>query len=675
MNLETLNNSQRKAVTFENKHLLVLAGAGTGKTKTIVARAAYLISQGTMPDKIQILTFTKRAASEIVSRVKNNLNDNEASNLNGSTFHSWCNQLISNFPNLFGTNSFTVIDQDDQLSIMKLVCGKNHFQFENIRIKAQTLIDIYSFGRNTKRNLTETIKAKLSLDSSNCEEDIKKIKPHLEVIFRGYQQKKMERKYLDYDDLLLVVANRLQKDEKARELISSHYEHILVDEMQDTNPLQWDLLSPFQDICHLFCVGDDAQSIYSFRGADFKNVHAFKERVKKSEVYILEENYRSTQEILDLSNWLLGKSPIKYEKRLKSVRGLGLTPKILNVENNWDEAIYIANEIIENFTKRNKNYKNHLVLSRSQYYTKALQAIFLKNKIPYVTYGGRKFMESAHIKDLISALRVVNNIKDEIAWIRFLTFWEGIGAITATKHILNILDLNTIEECIEYLSKANFKNNNQKITQALKQINDNKYNVGKAVEEAYENMEERLIKKYKENWENKRKPDFPVLKVLGKTYATLGEFITESILDNSTQAQDSPTLKGTSLSKTEKKDCVIISTIHSAKGLEADICFVLNVTPSAFPLSRTLGDIDAIEEERRILYVALTRAKNELILTRNVHSVYAEDPDHPNFHEHYFLNGLPQELAEQVTIERQNNKVKDIDKPNILDLSIGMDFN
>ena len=266
MNLDTLNESQKKAVTYEGKHLLVLAGAGTGKTKTIISRAAYLISQGVSPSKIQILTFTKRSASEIVSRVKSSLTTNQAQTLNGSTFHSWCNQLLTKYPNLFGTNSFTVIDSDDQVSIMKIVCGNKNLVYEDIKIKPQGLIDLYSFARNTKRNLTETIRFKLfnKLTDKETEGKISELKGKIEIILKGYELKKKERRYLDYDDILQVVATRMKADEQARNLISSQYEHILVDEMQDTNPLQWELLEPFQNVCKLFCVGDDAQSIYSF---------------------------------------------------------------------------------------------------------------------------------------------------------------------------------------------------------------------------------------------------------------------------------------------------------------------------------------------------------------------------------------------------------------------------
>ncbi len=214
-----LNENQEKAAEFNGTHLLVLAGAGTGKTKTIIARSTYLIKNGVDPSKIQILTFTKRAAGEIVSRVKANLSNNEAKNLNGSTFHSWCNQLINRFPNLFGTNNYTIIDEDDQLSILKLVCGKNKLQFEEIKLKPQSLLDLYSFARNTKRNLSDTIKLKLlsTFPESNISIKLGEIKPKVETILRDYEIKKRDRKYLDYDDMLQVVANKLNKDENARQ--------------------------------------------------------------------------------------------------------------------------------------------------------------------------------------------------------------------------------------------------------------------------------------------------------------------------------------------------------------------------------------------------------------------------------------------------------------------------
>jgi DNA helicase-2/ATP-dependent DNA helicase PcrA len=674
INLDELNISQRKAVTFNGKHLLVLAGAGTGKTKTIISRASYLIESGVSPEKIQILTFTKRAANEIVSRVKASLNSADANTLNGSTFHSWCNQLLSRFPNLFGTKDFTVIDQDDQLGIMKIACGKNNLQFESLKLKPQSLLDLYSFARNTNRNLSTTLRYKLFNDIGDeaANQKILLIKPKIEIILKAYELKKTERKYLDYDDIIQVVASRLNKDENVKRVIGSRYEHILVDEMQDTNPLQWTLLNPLQEICHLYCVGDDAQSIYSFRGADFKNVHLFRERVKDAEVFRLEDNYRSTQEILDISNWLLENSTINYNKKLNAVRGTGIKPSIINVDNEWDEANWIADKIIENFTKNNKLYSDHLVLSRSQFYTRALQAIFIERKIPFTVYGGRKFMESAHIKDVISALRVSNNIYDELGWIRFLMLWEGIGEIKASKYIADIFEKKDVHETIDLLFSLMKEPDNKNIPLIVESIVKNKNDVSIALSNAYGIMKNRLAKIYAQDWERKREPDFPILKVLASNFSTLGEFITECILDGTTSMESSHTVS-------ENKDHVVISTIHSAKGLEADICFVLNVGPGSFPSTWSLGNVDEIEEERRTLYVALTRAKNELIVTRPKHSVYGgfqrHDDKNNNEVDNYFLNSLPENLANQQVIKVNKNDENDIDQLNSNDISYGMDFN
>lgn len=675
--MSELNSNQKKAAEYEGRHLLVLAGAGTGKTKTIISRATHLINQGVEPDKIQILTFTKRAASEIVTRVKASISDQSNMSVNGSTFHSWCNHLLYRYPKVFGTSKFTVIDEDDQLSIMKMVCGDKKEAFKKLRIKPRKLVDLYSFARNTKRNLTNTIKKKLldGIPEVEHEAQLKELKPLIEVILKRYQAKKRERKYLDYDDMLQVVAIRLSKDPKARTIIGKKYEHILVDEMQDTNPLQWDLLKPFLEICSLFCVGDDAQSIYSFRGADFKNINEFSTRVPGAKVFKLEENYRSTNEILHLSNWLLERSPIAYEKKLTAANQLsGIKPKIVNVSSDWEEAYFIAAKIIDNYAEKDKYYNDHLVLSRSQNYTRTLQAVFIEKKIPYVTYGGRSFMESAHIKDVFSAFRVVNNHLDEIAWVRYLTFWEGVGEITAARLIGQLLEKEDINQCLSWMQEQ------QKLPfemlETLKGIHSNLDALDKAVTETFTNMESRLAMRYANDWDRKRKPDFPVLGMLAKTYSNLSEFITECLLDNSTRINNSPTLKKSKLEETGGEDPVIISTVHSAKGLEADTCFVLNVSPRVYPSTWSLGNKDSVEEDRRVLYVALTRAKRELYITRRSNSIVADDyfTENDEAVESYFLNELPDSLVDQSYYSQDKGETTDAPISNSLDFDFGMDF-
>jgi len=679
-----LNKQQLKAVEFSGKHLLVLAGAGTGKTRTIIARAAYLIENGADPSKIQILTFTKKAANEIVERVKASLPQSNGRSLNGATFHSWCNQLIIKYPNLFGAANYTVIDPDDQLGLMKMVAGYHSEVYGKLRVKPQQLIDVYSYARNTKKNLTESIRSLVykGKEDKDTEYEITAMKPHVEVLLRAYQKKKMEQRYLDYDDLLLVVSTQLKSNNEARHLLSQNLDYLLVDEMQDTNPLQWELLSPFIDICSLFCVGDDAQSIYSFRGADFKNVHQFKERVKDSEVFKLEKNYRSTQEILDISNWLLDKSPIDYKKRLQSIRGAGEIPLLLNVSDEWQEANWVADEILKNYTHEDRRFSDHLILSRSQYYTKTLQAVFIRRKIPYVTYGGRKFLQAAHIKDLVSLLRIVNNPYDEIAWVRFLTFWEGIGEVRASRIMAVIIADEGKTDIPTLLQETIPGKDGIKIAELYNAVQKEKGKVGKMVDIAYDAMSLGLAFRYRKDWNEKRKGDFPVLKLLADSYASLGEFIGEGLLDNAEKMNGAPVLSESQLATSEEKDHVIISTIHSAKGLEADVCIVLNVSPKSFPSTWSLDDLDAIEEDRRVLYVALTRAKNRLIITRNTASIAAihgksipsnlgQQADDA---ETYFLTAIPEGLVKQETIGHDFKTVRDAPEPNSIDLSSGMDF-
>ncbi len=468
----------------------------------------------------------------------------------------------------------------------------------------------------------------------------------------------------------------MRNDEEARTILSHQVKHLLIDEFQDTNPLQWYLLEPFLQIANFYCVGDDAQSIYSFRGADFKNVHLFKERVPESEVLILDKNYRSTQEILDLSNWLIEESSLDYNKKLISTRGEGIKPKLINVASQWEEANFIAENILENFTENNKNFIDHLILSKSTYYTKPLQAVFIQKKIPYVTYGGRKFMEAAHIKDVISALRVVNNVYDEIGWMRFLTFWDGIGEIKAGKYISKILEFKDPLECAQNLEDVIGGTDGEKIGEIYNTIFINSGNVKKAIQETYSKMELPLAFKYRKDWEEKRKSDFPVLEMLGDNYSTIGQLISEGILENAKQLNGEPVLEGSQLNDSEIKDHVIISTVHSAKGLESDVCYVLNVSPKVYPSAWNLHSEESIEEDRRVLYVALTRAKNELYITRDTNSINTvnNSDNSSDASSKYFLEKLPENLIDQIINPFSIIKPRDILTPNKIDLSTGMDF-
>ena len=284
-------------------------------------------------------------------------------------------------------------------------------------------------------------------------------------------------------------------------------------------------------------------------------------------------------------------------------------------------------------------------------------------------------MESAHVKDVFSALRVVNNHTDEIAWVRFLTLWEGIGEVTASQYIAELIAKDSVEECIEFFYENHSKSNDQ-IVKILTKVLRAGDDIKKAVEESYIHMKDLLSSKYAGDWESKRQGDFPVLAKLAENYSNLGEFITECVLDNSTSINNSPLLKQSKIEKTINKDKVIISTVHSAKGLEADTTFVLDVSPKVYPSAWSMGVEEAVEEDRRVLYVALTRAKNHLHITRKMNSITAlrHKSDKGKIIESYFFNDLPEALVDQKAFTAERGLFNDIEELNELDFDFGMDF-
>ena len=503
--------------------------------------------------------------------------------------------LIRRMPKLFGCVGHTVIDRDDQLQIFKRLRGSGK---ANVLPPAATLCDIYSFARNTRSSLTKTLETHFDAHLP--------AKEQVANIIRAYEAKKKERRYLDYDDILDVVATVIKRDPAVRDFICQQYDHLLVDEMQDTNPLQWDLLEPLCAKVKLFCVGDDAQSIYGFRGADFRNVHSFSQRVKDSVVLRLEQNYRSTQEILDLSNWLLKESPVQYNKHLVAVRGQGIIPKIIDFTSEWDEARYVVDDISKR-RGEGADWAEHMILTRSAFAARTIETTLLSQNIPYVFIGGTKLLEAAHIRDVLSLLRIAANPLDELAWMRYLTLWPKIGDVTAN----NLMDQFPVTS--DHEGFINALNSNEKVCSECKQAFSKVVAQANTPAKAYAIAREFLLPilqdSYEKDWD-KRKGDFALIEKLIKLHTSILSFIEEYLLDPVSMA-DAKRLGDT--------DVVCVITIHSAKGTERKTCYVINVTPGSFPSVRSIGDDDKVEEERRVLYVALTRAQDELILTRRSH--------------------------------------------------------
>ncbi|EKU53189.1 UvrD/REP helicase N-terminal domain protein [Acinetobacter sp. WC-323] len=622
--IDELNPQQKQAATTTAQNCLVLAGAGCGKTKTIVARSAYLIDQGLPAQQIQILTFTRRAASEIVTRVEQHMGA-QAKGLRASTFHTFCMYLLRRNPRAFGLTQFSIIDRDDQLLMFRLLRGKDK---GNVLPKAAELCDLYSYARNTKTKLSDALLEQLP--------QAVEYKAQIAELMQAYEQRKQERNFLDYDDILSIVAVHLQNSAELVQWVTGFCSALLVDEMQDTNPLQWALLQPLVGKVKLFCVGDDAQSIYGFRGADFENIHHFKERVPDAQVLTLEMNYRSTQGILDLSNWLLAQSPIEYGKHLQAYRGKGLKPQLHILSNEFEEA----NWIIQDLNRRHMQgaaWAEHMVLLRSGFSGRYLEGALIAANIPYRFIGGVKLLESAHVKDVLSLLRVSVNPQDDLAWMRFLTLWDGVGDIGASKLAQELIQLPDIEARCQRLERHG-KVPQQAIL-ILMQLDVLQQHVEACIGLALDALNEQLENNYKTKDWTRRVKDFDLVKQLARKHSSLGEFLEEYVLDPISVSE---------IDKTPDQDLVTLITIHSAKGAEQKVCYVPHVSPTQYPHARAQGDFDDVEEERRVLYVALTRAENELILTKQNLNLWAHDQydELGRKIESYFLNDLPQHLVD-----------------------------
>lgn len=619
--LTGLNDEQRLAVEFVGGHALVLAGAGTGKTKTIEARVQFLLAMGVPPHQIVVLTFTRRSADEIIKRIEAS-QGSRAEGIQASTMHAFCVQLIRNFPNAFGCYRFSVLDRDDQIELFRTLLKRYRKTCAARMPTAAQMVSIYSFSRNTRCSPAEAIE----------NEDVMFLQSeeHIFAVGCQYRELKQQRKYLDYDDILHVVATRLNNDEEVRSAVCSQFKHILVDEFQDTNLLQWHLLTPFVEFASLFCVGDVAQSIYGFRGAHYDNVNYFKERVPNLTTLNLNENFRSKQEILDVPNCLLERSTINYDKHLVAARGHGPKPRLLKFYSEWKEGNWIATDIAVRHANGDA-WKEHMVLVRTARSARALETCLVERNIPYVFIGGTSLLETAHVKDLLSPLRILANPEDELAWIRYLRLWPGIGQAKAAKIVERVLERATLEEAMNAMgdSSPNARATLQQILAVQNAPSD-------AVRVAVELLSTTLQANFKKDWEL-RKLDFPLVEKLAKKHSSIQSFIDCYLLDP---------IDASEIRQSSNGDVVHLITVHSAKGAQCKVCYVLNVSPGAYPSSRAMGSLEKIEEERRVLYVALTRAEDELIITKKplsslgiVNAVSSIDPD--AMEGAYFLKNFP----------------------------------
>ena len=627
--LADLNEGQRAAATFDGRHCLVLAGAGTGKTTTIIARVRHLVETGTDPRRILLLTFTRRAASQMKERLTAGVRDAERfKRLMAGTFHYHALATMRRMPAAFGIQGATVIDRDDQVQLMKLARAERVDAKSRIP-KAAQLVNYSSYARNTNQPLSDYLEKFTDLD----EEMI----PVIRQIVGTFGERKRECRYLDYDDLLYVFAATMKAQPTLAAKIAGDFDHVLVDEMQDTNPLQWLILDRLREHSHLFCVGDDAQSIYAFRGADFENVHSFSERVAGSETLKLDENYRSYQPILDLSNWLLDQSPLDYDKHLTSTRGDGPKPAIHNFDSDLDEANWIADDIIDRH-EGGAALSEHMVLTRTAFGARALEAALVARDLPYRFIGGTTLLKSAHVKDLLSLLRAVDNPRDQLAWMRYLTLWPRIGDKSAAKWIAELETASSPDELVERLKKRAF--DRPALVSAVQSVIANADRPDRAIAAAAEAIDDLMEKQYS-NWDLRQK-DFRLLERLAASHGSIAGFIETYTLDPMSESE---------ATQNPDEDSLTLITVHSAKGTESPVCYILGAQSGNYPHTRSQGDPDEIEEERRVLYVAMTRAQNELILTRTMRTFGAFTPSWSRYSDGgestYFLANVPKGLVSE----------------------------
>jgi DNA helicase-2/ATP-dependent DNA helicase PcrA len=622
--LEALNGPQRRAVTygepvlpkgFRSGPLLIVAGAGTGKTSTLASRVAHLVIHGVDPGRILMLTFTRRAALEMRRRardiVKQALNESvtgiSQSMLQrmqwAGTFHAIGARLLRHYAKHLNIDpNFSILDRGDAADLVDSIREELGFAKLDKRFpRKDVCLAIYSHRVNTGCPLKETLEAQFPWCAPWAEE--------LTQLFRAYVERKQRLALLDYDDLLLFWHAMMQEPRFAQH-VSRNFDHVLVDEYQDTNRLQAEILLALRpDGAGLTVVGDDAQAIYSFRAAAVDNILGFPDKfAPRAEVVTLAQNYRSTQPVLDVANALMSEAPRQYRKHLLSTRGDGPRPRMVAVDDLPTQAEYVCVQVLK---KREMNVplRRQAVLFRTATHSDLLEIELTRRKIPFVKYGGLRFLEAAHVKDLLAILRWADNPRNELAAFRVLQLMPGMGPVNA-RRALQVFEEKgrAIAALREFAPPAEAKLAWNKLVDLLGEISRPEREwVGQVrlVREWYKPLFERLYEHF-----HTRVGDLDQLELLSGQHPTRERFLSELTLDPPQATSD---LAGQPLLD---EDYLVLSTVHSAKGMEWDCVHVLNVVDGSFPSEFATRSESLLEEERRLLYVAMTRAREELSLVQ-----------------------------------------------------------
>lgn len=604
-----LNPNQLLAATTTAGKILVIAGAGSGKTKTLTYRTSYLIENGVAPGNILLLTFTRKAANEIKSRAKALLSatfesDRRLNDITSGTFHSFCNMLLRRYSGMLGINpKFTILDTGDAEDAIDLIIKEKKYPIITAKQafpRKKTLQNLISTSRNRRIILRDLI-----------EKDYPDIAIHIPIIEQlaeDYHRYKRANHLYDFDDIISQVVSHLKNNAQFRKALQASYRYVMVDEYQDTNIPQKQLIDLIcePDSVSLMVVGDDNQSIYAFRGANYENILLFGETYPDAKLLKLEQNYRSTPAILDYVNALSEHITLGYQKQLFSdVMVAGYKPVFTRRSDETAEAKFIASTILA--LRADHDFKDFAILGRTSHQSNYVQLEFMERGIPFIVVGGIKFIERRHVKDVLAFVKVLYNPNDTIAWHRILTLFKGVGEVTATRltQVINSSD-NSFEPLLDpKLLKKN---------EGLKQLYEVLMGASQAgtVEEILDKILDfyaPMLKTLEENW-RERSEDFRVLQTLAHEHNSLDSFLENLALD---PPNDSVAIMDTDQQK--DKDVVTISTIHSAKGLEWPVVFVNTLIDGMMPHRRSSSDFEELEEERKLFYVACSRAKTRLYLT------------------------------------------------------------
>lgn len=633
-----LNEQQHEAVTAPPGPALVIAGAGSGKTRTLIYRVAYLIENGVPPYAILLLTFTNKAAREMLERVTNVL-PHDISGLWGGTFHSIGNRILRRDPEAAGfAKGFSIMDREDQEDMLAAVIAAAGIDPKEKRFpKAQVVGDIFSFSINTGRSIDEVMAEKYPY--------FLEFAPKLREIHGKYEKRKQSANSLDFDDLLEKPLRMLREHAELADRYQRQFQFVLVDEYQDTNRIQ----AEFIDILgarerNVMVVGDDAQSIYSWRGANFQNILDFPKRYPEAKIYKIETNYRSAPQILEVANAAIEANVRQFPKNLQAVREpAALKPGLVPLKDSNQQALFVTQRILD-LREEGIELNEIAVLYRAHYHSMELQMELTRHGVPFQITSGIRFFEQAHVKDVASFLKFVVNPRDELAFKRIARLLPGIGARSAEQLWDKIATANPAElqarvAALKVPTKA--AKPWAQLVHTLAEIapggvpNPPAEMIAAVLEAIYDDY----LKAKFPNYEARRE-DLNVLANYARQYESAGDFLAELALMTSLESQSE-------LGAPEQDDEMVnLSSVHQAKGLEWRVVFVVWMSDGMFPSSRSLESEEAIEEERRLFYVAVTRAKDELYLTwpaMRLNAGYGEMFQRPS----RFLNELPKHLLEE----------------------------